>query len=161
MKIILEHTNNVSAKLIQFWMVVDAFVHGEKPTFTYNHALIEHNGIVWEAISPKVKEWSITEHYNQRKFRKGYKTIEFVLDLTDDEIELAISYLRSQVGKSYEYSNFILHPIRTFLNKWVGNSTDKQQYCYELALRMLKAINKYNRDIFINPREFLKAIKID
>lgn len=155
MKIVLEHTRNFSARLIQLWMWVDAIVHLEKPTFTYNHALIEHEGIMYEAIDEGVVCWSKAEHYKQKKHKKGYKAYTVELDLTEDQVQLALHYLIDQLEKDYEFSNFLFHPIKTFFG-WLGSKSDKKQYCYELVIRTLNATGKYKIDLFLNPREFKK-----
>jgi len=157
MKVIVEHTSNFSARLIQFWMWVDALVHLHRPRFTYNHALIEHNGMVWEAIDKGVKNRTISDHYADAKYRKPYVSHEIELPLTDVELQRAISYLQGQEGKPYEYANFVWHVVKTF-GHWQGDRTDRKLYCYELVIRAMNFTGKYQLSPFLNPREFVKVL---
>jgi hypothetical protein len=134
-------------------MVIDALVHLKKPTFTYNHSLIEHDGYVWEAIAGGVRQWTVQEHYAQDKYRKPYQTKEIELDLNGIELNKAIGYLNKQVGKKYEFANFLFHILNTFV-EWRGSVTDRKLYCYELIIRTMNFTKKWNLDIFLNPREF-------
>lgn len=159
MKIRLEHTANFSAKLIQFWMIVDALKNFKKPQFTYNHVLIEQNGIVYEAIDDGVVCNTLKEHFAHKKYSKKYDEKIIELDLSQSETARALNYLNDQVGKLYEYSNFIFHPVKTITGKWKGEKTDNRHYCYELVIRALNATGKYNLDPFLNPREFYEKVK--
>lgn len=150
----LEHTANFSARLIQFWMFIDALWHFKKPTFTYNHALIQDDSGVFEAIDKGVVYTGLSTHYSQKKYKLKFRDKSIYLGLTEREEEKAIAYLISQVGKKYEYSNFLFHPIKTITGKWEGEKTDNRHYCYELVIRALNASGKYNLDPFMNPVEF-------
>lgn len=158
MKVVVEHTHNFTARLIQFWMIIDALVHGKRPTFTYNHALIEHSGWVWEAIDKGVVRRSLEEHYTEKKYRNGYKSNEYKLKLNAVELSRTLTYLKGQEGKPYEYANFIFHVIKTFKG-WKGSKTDKKLYCYELVIRAINASGKYKLDPFLNPSEFKAKLK--
>lgn len=159
MRIRLEHTVNFSARLIQVWMFVDALAHFKRPTFTYNHALIEKNNRVWEAIDEGVVSTSLSMHFERKKYSNKFTDKVIELNLSVLEEAGALAYLESQVGKKYEYSNFLFHPIKTITDKWEGEKTDNRHYCYELVIRALNATGKYNLDPFLNPREFVEQFK--
>ena len=160
MRIRLEHTANFSARLIQFWMIVDALIRLKRPKFIYNHVLIESNGFVWEAIDAGVVNSTLSEHFSHKKYRKPYTDKVIELDFSEAEKALAIAYLNNQVGKKYEFSNFLFHPIMTLTGKWKGQKTDNRHYCYELVIRAMNATGKYNLDPFMNPREFYLNLSI-
>lgn len=158
MRVRLEHTSNFTARLIQFWMIVDALIRFKRPTFTYNHALIEYMGNVYEAVDEGVVYRSLKDHFSEKKFGKPYKEKIIELDLSESEKARALTYLNSQVGKKYEYSNFLFHPVKTITGKWEGEKTDNRHYCYELVIRAMNATGNYNLDPFLNPREFVEKV---
>jgi len=153
MKIICEHTGNLSARLIQIWMIADSLIHFKKPTFIYNHSLIEHNGWIYEAIDKGVVCWPFAEHYSQEKYKKAFKVREIELPFNAEETAKVLTYINRQVGKKYEFANFLFHILKTF-GCWKGSKSDKKLYCYELVIRAINASGKYSIDPFLNPREF-------
>ena len=158
MRIRLEHTSNVSARLIQFWMIADALIRFKRPEFIYNHILIENEGNVYEAIDEGVVCCSLAKHFSNKKYLKKYQEKIIELDFSEDEKARTIAYLNKQVGKKYEFSNFLFHPIKTITGKWKGQKTDNRHYCYELVIRAMNATGKYNINPFLNPREFYEQI---
>jgi len=159
MRIRLEHTANLSARLIQVWMIADALKCLKRPSFIYNHILIENEGNVYEAIDEGVVCCSLAKHFSHKKYRKPYKDEIIDIEFSEAEKARAIAYLNRQVGKKYEFSNFLFHPIKTITGKWKGQKTDNRHYCYELVIRAMNATGKYNLDPFLNPREFYEEIK--
>jgi len=157
MRIRLEHTANFSARLIQLWMIADALIRFNLPSFIYNHILIENDGAVWEAIDEGVVYSTLAEHFSHKKYRKKYEEKIIELDFSETEKAQAIAYLNQQVGKKYEFSNFLFHPIKTITGEWKGQKTDNRHYCYELVIRAMNATGKYKLDPFLNPREFYES----
>jgi len=135
-------------------MVVDAVKNFKRPTFTYNHSLIYVQGKVYEAVDKGAVCISLDEHYSEKKYKSGFYKEEITIDLTKEQERKAVDYLKEQVGKKYEYSNFLFHPIKTITGAWMGSNTDARQYCHELTIRALNASGAYNLDPFLNPREF-------
>ena len=159
MYIVIEHTHNFSARLIQFWMIIDGLLHKEIIRKTYNHALISDGMILWEAVDKGVIRTTFTEHYKNEKYKKRFSSKHIKLSVSPLERIKIINYLREQEGKDYEFSNFIFHPLKTLVGKWIGSKTDRKQYCYELVIRALNASGKYKIDPYMNPREFFKFIQ--
>jgi len=151
MKIVIEHTTNWSARLIQFWMGVDALLHFKKPRFTYNHAMVKFNTIVYEAVSNGVHPISWENHLKAHKPTQ-YK--EYTVDLSTEEEVIIRNYLYSQQDVPYEFSNFFWHVIKTFTGKWYGSKNDKKEWCYELVTNSLNKIERLRvEDTYPNPRE--------
>lgn len=158
MIIIGEHTHNFTARLIQFWMFVHAVLHLKMPTVTYNHMAIydDREGIVYEAVSKRVIGISLADH---EKHHPDKMTKELKLNLTLRQEYRMREYLKKQVGKKYEYSNFLWHVIYTLTGVWFGSQTDKRLYCYELGIRAMNASGAYNLPKFLNPFEFWQRMK--
>ena len=148
--IVIEHTNNLSAKLIQFWMTVDALVRFKKPVSTYNHALIIVENSVFEAVDNGVVQTGWLKHFN---LHKPEKWIVYDAKLTELESEIVLNYLYEQKGKPYELANFWWHIVKTLTGKWFGSKNDKKAYCYELVFNALNQLDRFNFDPYLNPRE--------
>jgi len=138
MRIRLEHTANFSARLIQLWMIADALIRFKRPEFIYNHILIENNGFVWEAIDEGVVDSTLSEHFSHKKYLKKYQEKIIELDFPEVEKALAIAYLNQQVGKKYEFSNFLFHPIKTINGHWEGQKTDYRPQCHALYIQAIR-----------------------
>lgn len=158
MYIVLEHTRNFSARLIQFWMIIDAAFHKKIIKKTYNHSFISEGTILWEAVDEGVVKTTFDRHYNHNKYKKPFNSKHIKLTLSPLERIKMVNYLKEQEGKEYEYSNFVFHPLKTIFNKWLGKKDDKKLYCYELVIRALNASGKYNLDPYMNPREFFEWV---
>jgi uncharacterized protein YycO len=139
-------------------MVVDAIRHFKVPSFTYNHSLVYVQGKVYEAVDEGVVCVSLDEHYSHDKYKRGFDKIEVTINLTREQERKALEYLKEQVGKKYEFSNFLFHPIKTIVGSWIGSTTDSRQYCHELTIRALNASGAYNLDPFLNPREIVNVL---
>lgn len=150
MKIVIEHTTNWSARLIQFWMGVDALLHFKKPRFTYNHAYVKINTAVWEAVGNGVVKTSQQSHLETHRPTQ-YK--EYDVTLTTEEELIIREYLGQQEGRKYEYANFLWHVVKTLTGKWYGAKDDKKAYCYELVFNALNKLPQYSFNPYYNPRE--------
>lgn len=158
MYVVIEKTKNFSARLIQFWMWVDALVHGVIPKVTYNHAFIIKDNTIWEAVDEGVIKINFDAHYAKKKYERGVNTRHVRLYFSSEEQEKVLNYLRSKEGTKYEFSNFLFHPLKTITNKWLGQKNDKKLNCYELVIRAINASGKYEIDPYLNPREFYETI---
>ena len=152
--IIIEHTSNFSARLIQFWMAVDALVHLKKPVFTYNHALIIVGNSVFEAVDNGVVQTGWEKHFN---LHNPERWITYDTQLTEEESVIVLNYLYDQKGKPYELANFWWHIVKTFTGKWYGAKNDKKAYCYELVFNALNQLDRFDFDPYLNPREAKEA----
>jgi len=160
MKIIAEHTHNLSALIIQLGMNIDHVINGTPINGkVYNHWLIEHDGYVYEAIGHGVKKWTMAEHNAQKKVKNHCERIEYELNLTNEELKLALNYLEKQKDKKYEYANFYWHLRKIFTDKWEGDTTDKKLYCIELVILAMNVTGKFNIDPYLNPIEFREELK--
>lgn len=158
MYVVIEKTKNFSARLIQFWMWVDALVHGCVPKITYNHTFLIDGNTIWEAVEEGVVKTTFDAHFAKDKYKRGVNTRHIRLYFSPEEKEKVLEYLKSKEGTEYEHSNFIFHPLKTITDKWLGQKTDKKLNCYELIIRAINASGKYNIDPFLNPREFYEVI---
>lgn len=151
--VVFEHTKNFSAKLIQFWMIIDSLKKFKKPTFTYNHSYVMYDGYIYEAIDDGVKRRTLAEHLSDKKYKKKFYTKTFVVPITSENHKELFDYLENQKEKKYEFLNFLYHPLKTILGVWVGSQSDKKLYCHELSIRALNIIDT-DIDPFLNPTEF-------
>lgn len=158
MYIVLEHTRNFSARLIHFWMLIDAVWHGDYSSKTFNHVLLKDGDTIWEAVDEGVVRTNFANHYLHKKYKKPFNSKHVKIELNPIERVKLLNYLKEVEGNKYEYSNFIFHPLRTLTNKWFGSKSDKKLYCYELVIRALNASGKFDLDPYMNPREFYKII---
>lgn len=158
MYIIIEKTRNFTARLIQFWMYIDALWHCDIPKRTYNHALISHKNFLWEAVDSGVVKTTFDEHYSHKKYKRRFNTKHIFIPLNFRQQQKVLEYLASEEGKKYEFSNFWFHPLKTIFNKWLGQKGDRKFSCYELVIRAINASGKYNFDPYMNPREFYNII---
>ena len=126
-------------RAIHLGMWLYAVCNGYKPRKTYNHWSVIVDDVEYEALAEGV----VRHKYNPEK-HEDY--IEWTLK-GDPKI-----YLEAQVGKHYEYSNFLFHTLRIIWPKWFGSWNDKKFSCIELCTRTMQ-LQGYDVDKYMNPFE--------
>jgi hypothetical protein len=136
-----EHTYHFSSRLVQIGMFLWQIIRFRKPRKIYNHwgFKIYDKDENYEAIAKGVEK-------TNRKLASNNKIWSVVI------YPEAFEYLNKQVGKKYEYSNFLFHAFRIIFPKWFGNKTDKRHSCVELVSRTLIK-SGYNINVWSNPVE--------
>lgn len=112
---------------------------------TCNHlSICINNNIEWEAIGKGVvkRVYSIEGHQYVKEWKVPTQNYQEV-----------INYLDNQVGKGYEFLNFIFHILKVFGFRWLGSWNDKHHSCVELANRALQIAGVKEIKKFHNPYE--------
>lgn len=112
---------------------------------TCNHlSICVNNNIEWEAIGKGVvkRVYSIEGH----QYVKEWK-------VPTENYREVINYLDAQVGKGYEFLNFIFHILKVLGFRWLGSWNDKHHSCVELANRALQIAGVKEIKKFHNPYE--------
>lgn len=112
---------------------------------TCNHlSICVNNNIEWEAIGKGVvkRVYSIDGH----QYVKEWK-------VPTENYQEVVNYLDNQVGKGYEFLNFIFHILKVFGFRWLGPWNDKHHSCVELANRALQIAGVKGINKFDNPYE--------
>lgn len=150
------HTKNVfMARFIHVGMRTYCLLRGIKqPDIVYNHALMYHNGYVYEADYPRVKKIPL-EKWQKIKKNKRATIKKYNLQLTQNQEFKIYVFLELQIGKPYELINFFWHMIKIFTGKWYGRHDNKRLYCYELVIYAMNVIRMRDKiDCYLNPIEF-------
>jgi hypothetical protein len=146
-------TKNISAIAIHIGMWLWAVLRGLKTRKCYNHVEIRFGDETSGAISEGVKTRLWIDYL--RKFNgKYFKYLDYNLELSDEEYEKGLNYLKNAEETPYEFENFWWHLVKIIFGKWYGSKTSRKTYCYEHAIRFLNSTGKYNIDPFLNPYEF-------
>lgn len=134
MKIIGVTSYNFTAILIHIGMVLWQLIHLRFPKIYPNHWVVEINGVFYEAISPRVVRWSESE--SESYHAKYVKKREVVKEYSLNEVERlnVTNWLNNQIGKKYEYTNFLFHFLKIILfGLWLGDKSFKRHSCVELV----------------------------
>lgn len=148
--IILIRSYNLSARIIHIGMFLWYILRFKKPIKCYNHCEVKYGDSTSGAISKGVKTRNYEEYL---KDLKKYKLLTYDLDLTKKEYENGLKYLEEAEGKKYEFENFLFHAFKIFSDKWYGDTSASELYCYEHVIRFLNSTGKYNINPFLNPVE--------
>lgn len=117
---------------------------------TCNHlSICVNNNIEWEAIGKGVvkRVYSIKGH----QYVKEWK-------VPTENYQEVVNYLDNQVGKGYEFLNFIFHILKVFGFRWLGSWNDKHHSCVELANRALQIAGVEGINKFDNPYEMQRKL---
>lgn len=147
LKIIGERTSNFSARLIHTGMWIWQAVRFRKPEKVYNHWILQKEGFNYEATAHGVEK-------TVRPFHEDM--VEYTIHVSPKSIQ----YLESQVGKKYEFANFLFHTFMIILPHWLGNKTDKKHSCVELVTRILQQ-SGYSINTWSNPVELKNWLDVN
>lgn len=106
---------------------------------TYNHWSVVIDDVEYEALAK-----GVVKHKYNPETHTDYKEWVLFGDPT--------KFLEEQVGKKYEFQNFLFHTLKIIFPKWLGSWSSKKYSCIELCTRAMQdqgyKVNKY-----MNPYE--------
>ena len=134
--LVLIHSTNFTARLIQLGMFLWCILRFKKPKYTYNHCEIVYGNNVYDFLSSgaidegiKTRSWlSVRKSYNNDFRFQVYELAK------PSDLENAVKYLAETENIPYEYSNFFYHAVKIFTGKWLGSTNKNKLYCYEHGL---------------------------
>lgn len=143
-------SNAFLPRAIQLFMWLYAKFHRLPPIKCCNHWSVIIGNMEYEAIGKGVvmRQYSIKSH----KYVKEWQ-------VQIDNPMVVLAYLQDQVGKGYEFSNFLFHILKVAGFRWFGIYNDKRHSCIELANRALQIAGVEGINKFDNP--YQTQVKLD
>ncbi len=149
-EVVLVRSYNLSARIIHLGMFLWYILRFKKPSYCYNHAEIKYGNMTSGAISEGVKSRNFEEYL--KKLGK-YKLKRYNIKLTKKQYNKGMEYLKEAENTKYEFKNFFYHALKIFTDKWYGDTSSSELYCYEHVIRFLNNTGKYYINPFLNPIE--------
>lgn len=152
-EVVIVRTHNFSAKLIHIGMFLWYILRFKKPTYCYNHCELKYGDLTSGALAKGVISRNFDEYVSGLK---KHKLKFYQIELTDEEYDNGMIYLKQAEGVKYEFANFLWHTVKIFTDRWYGSKSASELYCYEHVIRFLNATGKYKINPFLNPVEYEK-----
>ena len=155
--VVLVRSYNFTARVIHLGMFLWYVLRFKNPKYCYNHCEIKYGNLTSGAISKGVKTRDFKEYLEDLK---KYKLKCYEIELTDEEYEYGMGYLKEAENTKYEFKNFLWHAFKIFTDRWYGDTCASELYCYEHVIRFLNRTGKYQINPFLNPVEAEKLFNI-